>query len=183
MKYLSIFIFFMLFGCASPQLPKNNGDNAVLIIPKSNVNSTTEQWSCRYSLVISQSMNSSGEYERIEGIRTISIDNNNSSYILIDDLPSGNYKIDKIIRTWSPQWRSVGVSNNNYTETNIPFRMVKGRATILGKLIDIKQFDGSFGSGVSVSSEVVELPSVLEASILHELKAGKEFRNWRVETR
>jgi len=183
MKYLSVFVFFMLCGCASTQLPKNNGNNAVLIIPKSNVNSTSEEWACRYKLAISQLMNSSGEYEKIEGMKTISIDNDASSYILVDDLPSGNYKIDKVIRQWNPKWRGVGVSYANYTETNIPFRMVKGRATILGKLVKVQQFDGSFGSGVSVSSEIVKLPSLLENSIVHELKAGKEFNNWRVETR
>ncbi|MFT6909937.1 MAG: hypothetical protein ACJAS1_006664 [Oleiphilaceae bacterium] len=182
MKFLSILLALILNGCANHQLPNYDGNSSVLIIPKSNVNSTIEAWASRFSLEITRTLNSDGAYESDEYNKTISVSNDKNTYLLIDDLPNGKYYISGITRHLNSKWASRGVTNKTYTTTYIPFYLTKGKITIIDKLFSVSQNKGANGSLVYINANFIELPKSDKESIINELMSDAKANNWDIYT-
>ncbi len=147
----------VLSGCATTQLPANTGSNTVLVIPKSVKNETSDRWARRYRLVISKYQDITDKSSKIKVVKEVDLSRDDNTYLLIDDLPPGNYAIDEIAKNLNSGWRSRGAKLDNRFKVFYPFTLKEGEVALLNNRVTVRQYRGSKGTSVRTSYNFKEI--------------------------
>jgi len=139
---LSVSLF--LAGCASLQLPSPGSTATVLIVPADIKNSSAEEWSSKFKMLISR-------YDKDKWIAAGKmLPSSANPYFIITGLPAGQYKFHALGWSNRSMWRTSG-GGSNAGETSfgpVYFNLTPATATLLDAEVVIKQTDNRGGARV-----------------------------------
>ena len=104
---LIVSLFFI--GCASQQLPVYSKSETLLVIPKSNNNTSLETWFREYYVLIEpvdQNIN-------VKPFR-VWLKNDRADYVIAKSIPSGSYRISKLKWKTNYGWRGTRALGEGY---------------------------------------------------------------------
>lgn len=160
----------LLSACAVTSLPVSQGNNAVLVIPKTIKNTSFSKWVRRYMVVISKH---NGEF--FEEVMTVGLSRNSDNYQVVEDLAPGYYQMSRVTWATASKWRGTKAMGEGYS-LNIPFNLSENSLTILPYDFYITQIDR--GAGVWSSFNKSALLESKQKAITQELKLLDNAADW-----
>ncbi|WP_020409032.1 hypothetical protein [Hahella ganghwensis] len=170
----AIFLVLGLSACANQQFPAASAEKSVLVISKEDTNSSLEEWTKRYILVISME----DESGNLVDVEKVGLSPGGSSFEVVTGLAPGIYEISRLEWVGTKGWRSSHGVGDGYP-LGIPFELEDGKATIVPYVFHSVQ--ESAGSGIRTWFDINPLKYEDKQTLVGELKSLPNAAQWAIK--
>lgn len=159
----------LLSACSSISIPPYAKDKTLVVVPKKNVNSSSEQWSRTYYFTLKSLDNEEA------GVIDVWLSNDSNEYLVLSDIPEGNYEIQAMKWRVASGWRATQSMDEGHP-LELTFTVKAGQATIVPYLFSIKQ--ESRGTGTSSYFRLDPMGELATQALKMELSTHEGVSKW-----